>query len=219
MKLFNRIINFFKKDFLLKLASLFIAVILWFFVVIKGQTEITMNVPLELKYIPRGFGVESKSVSTVMVSIKGFEQIIKNLKPYDIKVSLDLSKAKRGMNVLYITHRDVMLPSSLTVTAIEPSTVRIRLDEIRSRKVSVLPEITGEPSGGYVIETVKVEPATVEIEGLRSQVDKLKYIKTEPISIDNLREDMTFTALLELPAGYVKINPEVVKVKIRLRRP
>ncbi len=218
MKLSNRVLNFLKKDFLLKLASFFIAVVLWFFVVIKGQTEVTMNVPLELKYIPRGFGVESKSVSTVMVSIKGFEQIIKNLKPYDIKVSLDLSKAKRGMNVLYITPRDVMLPSSLTVTAIEPSTVRIRLDEIRSKRVSVLPEITGEPSKGYSIETVKVEPATVEIEGLRSQVDKLRYIKTEPVSIDNIKEDMTFTALLELPAGNVKISPELVRVKIRLRR-
>mgnify|MGYP001774007188 CR=1 FL=1 len=218
MSLKRKILNFFRKDPLLKLASLVIAIILWFFVVIKGQTEITINVPLELRYIPKGLGVESKSTSTVALSIKGFEQIIKNLKPYDIKVSVDLSKAKRGVNLIYLSSKDVMLPSSLTVTAIEPSTVRIRLDEIRNKRVPVLAEITGEPKRGYVIETVRVEPDTVEIEGLRNQIERLRYIKTEPLSVDNLNENTTFTAMLETPAGSLRINPESVRVKILLRR-
>lgn len=218
MSRLQRLFNSFKKDIFLKIASLFIAIVLWFFVVIKGQTEITMSVPLELKYIPRGLGVESKSIAQVTVSVKGFEQIIKNLKPYDVKVSVDLSKAKKGMNVIYLSSKDVILPSSLTLTSIEPSSVKVRLDEIRVKKVSVVPEIIGEPEKGYIIETIRIEPSTVEIEGLRSQIEKLRYIKTEPLPLDNIKEDMTFTALLEPPAGYVRINPESVKVKVLLRR-
>lgn len=218
MSRLQRLFNSFKKDIFLKIASLFIAIVLWFFVVIKGQTEITMSVPLELKYIPRGLGVESKSIAQVNVSVKGFEQIIKNLKPYDVKVSVDLSKAKKGMNVIYLSSKDVILPSSLTLTSIEPSSVKVRLDEIRVKKVSVVPEIIGEPEKGYIIETIRIEPSTVEIEGLRSQIEKLRYIKTEPLPLDNIKADMTFTALLEPPAGYVRINPESVKVKVLLRR-
>lgn len=218
MSRLQRLFNSFKKDIFLKIASLFIAIVLWFFVVIKGQTEITMSVPLELKYIPRGLGVESKSIAQVNVSVKGFEQIIKNLKPYDVKVSVDLSKAKKGMNVIYLSSKDVILPSSLTLTSIEPSSVRVRLDEIRVKKVSVVPEIIGEPEKGYIIEKIRIEPSTVEIEGLRSQIEKLRYIKTEPLPLDNIKEDMTFTAMLEPPAGYVRINPESVKVKVLLRR-
>ncbi|MCX7793139.1 MAG: CdaR family protein [Thermodesulfovibrionales bacterium] len=218
MSKFHKFFDFFRKDLILKITSLFIAIVLWFFVVIKGQTEITMNVPLELKYIPRGLGVESKSVSQVTVGVKGFEQIIKNLKPYDVKVSVDLSKAKKGMNVIYLGSKDVSIPSSLTVTSIEPSSVRIRLDEIRVKRVSIIPELTGEPQRGYVISAVRVEPETVEIEGLRSHIEKMRYIKTEPLSIDGIKEDITFTALLEPPAGYVRINPESVKVKVIIRR-
>lgn len=218
MGFYEIVLNFFRKDLLLKLVSLIVAIMLWFFVVIKGQTEITLNVPLELKYIPKGLGVESKSTSSVSISIRGFEQIIKNLKPYDIKVSVDLSKAKKGVNLIDLSSKDVIVPSTLTVTAIEPSTVRIRLEEIRSKKVPVLPEIIGIPRKGYVIETIRVEPETVEVEGLRPHTDRLRYIKTEPISVDNLNESMTFTAMIEPPSGALKISPESVRVKILLRR-
>jgi len=217
MRGLQAILVFFKKDPFLKLTSLFIAIILWFFIVVKGQTEITISVPLELKYIPKGLGVESKSVSTVMVSVKGFEQIIKNLRPYDVKVSVDLSKAKRGMNVFYLSSRDVILPPSLTVTAIEPSSVRIRLDEVIVKKIPVRPELAGSPPRGYAIAGIKVEPPFVEVEGLRSQISKIKYIPTEQILLDNLSADSNPTVLLEPGINYIKLNPESVRVKIILR--
>lgn len=217
MKLSRKIMDFFRREPLLKVISLLAAIVLWFFVVVKGQTEITIDVPIELKYIPKGLGVESKSNNTIMVTVRGFEQIIKNLKPYDIKVSVDLSRAKRGINVIHLTPREVILPNSLTVTAINPNTIRIRLDEIMVKRIPIKAQISGFSANKQVAD-IRIEPSMVEIEGFKSRIWDLRYIKTEPISLEGVVEDTTFTVSLEPPAGEIRLNPETVKVKILLRR-
>jgi YbbR domain-containing protein len=112
----------------------------------------------------------------------------------------------------------VLLPPSLTVTAIEPSSVRIRLDEVIVKKIPVRPELAGSLPRGYAIAGIKVEPPFVEIEGLRSQISRIKYIPTEQILLDNLTVESSLTVLLEPGINYIKLNPESVRVKIILRR-
>ncbi len=217
MKPYHKALNLIKRDPLLKLASLLIAIVLWFFVVVKGQTEITINVPIELKYIPKGLGVENKSNNTVMVTVRGFEQIIKNLKPYDVKVSLDLSRAKRGVNIIYLSAKDVMLPPSLTVTAIEPQSIKLRLDEIVLRRVPVKAELSGLSPDQRIVGLI-IEPSTVEIEGFKSKIGRITYVKTEEISLEGITGERTIDVSLEPPPGYIRLNPETVRIKIHLRR-
>ncbi len=210
----DRVMN----NILLKLISLTIAISLWLIVVVKGQTEITLTVPVEFRNLPQGLGILSKSNSTVEVSIKGFEQIIKNMRPYDVKMSVDLSRVKKGSNTIYLTKESVRLPSSLTVSSIRPEYIKIVTEEIVRKRIPVKPFITGSPLKGYFIRDVRIEPSFIEIEGLKSQLSKLRYVSTEEVNIEGIDGDMSIIIKIDPGMGDIKLEPDSVRLKIILGR-
>ena len=80
----------------LKISAVLISVFLWFFVTSRGQSEIAFDIPLEFKNIPADIGIVNASVKTVSVTVRGHERPMKNLKVSDVKVYVDLGKAKKG---------------------------------------------------------------------------------------------------------------------------
>ena len=84
------------ENFGLKVTAVVMAIILWFFVISKGQSEISIDVPMELKNIPQGLESIKQGVKSVNVSLKGQDRILRNMKPSDVRVHVDLSKAKKG---------------------------------------------------------------------------------------------------------------------------
>ena len=139
---------------------------------------------------------------------------MKNLKASDVRVYVDLSKAKKGTDVFYINKDDVKLPYALSVMNISPSTVKIKLDETISRTFPVNPVLTGEPRIGYFVSSIKVEPKSVVIKGLKSDVLRLHILKTEPIyiadSISTMRQEVN------IDTGGVNVTPDVETVKVTI---
>ena len=58
----------------LKISAVLISVFLWFFVTSRGQSEITLDIPLEFKNIPADIGLVNTSVKTVSVTVRGHER-------------------------------------------------------------------------------------------------------------------------------------------------
>jgi len=202
----------------LKISAVLISVFLWFFVTSRGQSEIAFDIPLEFKNIPADVGIVNASVKTVSVTVRGHERPMKNLKVSDVRVYVDLSKAKKGIDVFYINKDDIKLPYALSVMNISPSTVKVKLDETFSRTLPVNPVLTGEPGKGYFVSSIKVEPKSVVVKGLKSDVLRLHMLKTEPLYI----ADSTSTTSQEvnIDTGGVNVTPdaEIVKVTINISR-
>jgi len=196
----------------LKISAVLISLFLWFFVTSRGQSEISFDVPLEFKNIPPDIGIANTSIKTVSVTVRGFERPMKNLKASDVRVYVDLSKAKKGEDVFYINKDDIKLPYALSVTNVTPSTVKVRLDATASRAVLVKPVLTGEPRNGFVVNSVKVEPQSVVIRGLMSDVRKLHSVSTEPLDITDSSE--TITQELNIDTGGIKVTPDIETVKV-----
>src|SRR3990172_1352110 len=91
----------------LKISAVLISVFLWFFVTSRGQSEISFEVPLEFKNIPADIGIVNTSVKTVSVTVRGHERPMKNLKASDVRVYVDLSKAKKGEEVFYVNKENI----------------------------------------------------------------------------------------------------------------
>jgi YbbR domain-containing protein len=83
----------------LKISAVLLSVFLWFFVTSRGQSEITLDIPLEFKNIPADIGLVNTSVKTVSVTVRGHERPMKNLKASDVKVYVDLGKARKGEDI------------------------------------------------------------------------------------------------------------------------
>lgn len=124
----NRLSKFITTNPWLKLSSLLLATLLWFFVVSEGRSVITMDVPVRFKNIPARLEVVD-SPKTISISIEGQERFLTKLRAEDIRVIINLSKAEAGETSFSLSADDVVLPNSFTVTKILPQTVKLQLKE------------------------------------------------------------------------------------------
>jgi len=196
----------------LKISAVLISLFLWFFVTSRGQSEISLDVPLQFKSIPADMGIVNTSVKTVSVTIRGHERPMKSLKASDVRVYIDLGKARRGEDVFNVNKDDIKLPYALSVTNVTPSTVKVKLVATASKTVPVKPVLTGEPRRGFFVGAVRVEPQSVVIRGLMSDVRKLHIINTEPLDITDSNGPITQD--LNIDTSGIKVTPDIETVKV-----
>ncbi|MEW6674430.1 MAG: CdaR family protein [Nitrospirota bacterium] len=197
----------------LKIVAVLLSIVLWFFVTSRGQSEMAMDVPLEFKNIPAGLEMVNQSVKVVSLNIKGQERLIKNIKQSDIRVYIDLSKAKKGEGIYYINKDNIKLPHAITVTNIIPSYVKAIIEETMTKTVKVRPVVVGSPKNGFYVKSIEAVPQVVIIEGVRSEVKKVNNIKTEPLDITGLNETFTQDLKLDITSMNIRTKTNDVKVK------
>jgi len=196
----------------LKISAVLLSSLLWFFVTSRGQSEMSLEITPEFKNVPVALGIVNSSVKTVVVTIRGQERLMKNVKPSDVRVFVDLGKAKKGEGTYYLNTNDIKLPYAMTVTNISPISLRIRLDETISKAVMVVPAITGAPEKGFYVKSVVVEPSSVVIQGLKNEVRKTNELRTEALDISGLKE--TSTQELNIDTSGINVKTEVNAVKV-----
>jgi len=206
--------NLLTKNLGLRISAILIALLLWYFVTSRGQSEMSIEAAVEFKNIPAGLGMVSTSSKSVVVNVKGQERLMKNIKSANIRVAVDLAKAKMGEGTFYIGKEDIKLPYAMTVTSVSPPSIKVRLDETASRAVVVTARITGAPEHGYVVRRVSVEPPNVTVQGLKSDIGRISELKTEELDISGARE--TIVRNIDINTAGVNMTPEVSSVKVRI---
>ncbi|MBF0338798.1 MAG: hypothetical protein HQL05_13335 [Nitrospirae bacterium] len=169
----------------LKAITLVLALLLWFFVTLKGQSDIILELPLEYKNIPKGFELVNSSSNFVNISVKGQERLIKNIDPKDVSIYVDLSKAKNGETIVHLSKENVKVPASVTVNKITPAHVVIHMEETIAKIVPVKVVIKGQPQRGFAVTDTIVSPEEITIEGYKRDLKNVSFIETQPINIRN----------------------------------
>ncbi len=210
------------KDFVttniwLKLSSLVIAIILWFFVILSGRSDVTIDIPVNFINLPPKLEVVDFP-QTVSISIEGQERMFKDLKKSNINAVIDLSEAKTGKSFFTISSDNIELPQMMTITNIDPETVSLKIEEQMSKSVTVKPDIVGTPEKGYAIVEVISSPDSVVIEGPKSLIRKIRRVKTEPIDINDINSDLIFKANLNLAHSSIRKSINKVDVNISVKK-
>lgn len=200
----------------LKIAAILLSIVLWFFVTSRGQSEMSIDVPLEFKNLPPGLELVNHVTKTVNLSIKGQERFIKNVSASNVRVSLNLSKAKKGEGTFYINREDIKLPRAITVTNITPPSVRLSVEETASKSVKVVPIIVGDPQRGFYLKSVEVYPQTIVIEGVRSEVAKVATLKTEPLDITGFNETVAQDLRVDITGRNIRTTIPDVRVSVEI---
>lgn len=200
----------------LKLLALLVSLFLWFFVTIKGQSEIIIELPIEFKNLPEGFQILSTSANDVQVKLKGDESVIKSLSKKDVSVFIDLSGKTGEDNVYYINKDNIKLPLSLSVNKITPPYVIVALEKTVQKILKVNPIVTGKPKEGYHIDGIKIFPQTVKLEGSEKAFKGMDAIDTEAIDITDLDSGIEQYIFLNFRGGGIHSQNEKVKVKVMI---
>jgi YbbR domain-containing protein len=206
--------KFFLENLGLKLTAVFLSIFLWIFVTSRGQSEISLDIPVEFKDIPPGLEIVSQSVRIIGLNMRGQERLLKRIKPSDISVSLDLSKAKPGESTYYINREDIRLPNAVTVSNINPSSVKVITEETLRKTVRVFPMVTGEPEKGFFVQFVSVIPPKIEIEGVMREISRISTLKTEPLDVTGINETFAQDLKLDMAGHNVRTKTSSVTVQV-----
>lgn len=123
----NKFVTFFKKNRILKIASLVIGISFWFIIVYKaGVVKINYSVPIEYRYIDSDMTIASSLPETINVTVSGNNNDITNLKKDDIKVVVDGSKFIVGDNFVTIESKNIQTPSYIELSNFTPKTVKTK---------------------------------------------------------------------------------------------
>jgi hypothetical protein len=204
----------------LKAAAVLLAVILWLFVVSKGQTEMALSVPIEYMNIPPGLEIAKHAVKSANLVLRAHESISRNIRQENVRVMVDVGRAKEGEGTFSLKKEDVKVPYAATVTKIDPSTVKVIFEETIAKRVAIRPVIAGTPENGYYIKSVETDPRDMVIEGAKSEIRKVSQIKTDPIDIAGFTEDLKQDVGLDISDTNIRSKTDKVEVRIRIgRRP
>jgi len=209
--------NLITENLTFKLISIVLAVFLWFFVTFKGQTETYVEVPIEFKGVPVGMEILKQNVKKINISISARERIIREIAQNNIRVIIDLSNAKLGENSMPITKSSIKIPRGAEILRIEPSIVKVYLDKKAQKMVPVRAVIVGNPEKGFIIRSIELDPSKINIEGAKKELDRIQIIKTEPIDIEGIKENISIQAKIDPEGKIFRSDKDTINVKIEIR--
>jgi len=178
-------------DAALKLASLGLAVGLWFVIAGKPTAERGLAVPVELRNVPRDLELTGDPVNTVDVRVRASPGLINSLDPGAIRATIDLAGALEGERIVQLSPEQIQAPQGFRVVKITPSLLTLNLERTVRKKVPVRPRVIGRPATGYEVAEITSDPKEVQISGPRSRVQEIESAFTEPVSVAGAETTVT----------------------------
>ena len=215
-------------DFVLRIVSIIIAVIIWFFLSITQYPTISRNianVPVTFSLDgtqaeEKGFSVLNKEdIDDIMVDveIKGMNYEIGGYTSSDLIATVDTSSVtKEGTYDLDIEVRSAHSADRVTITSITPATVSVSFDKITTKSVPVsvdAPLVTA--TEGFTLRETRIDPEEVTIEGPQNDINKISKAVVSVKKSAQLSENTTINT--EDITFYDDDDNRVVSEKVTLK--
>ena len=187
------------------LASVLFITGVWFSFARGWDTLTTLEVPLGFINRDSGMEIVNTSANNVRLELSGSSTLMRSLRPEQVNVRIDLSKASIGANTVPITKESIALPPGISLKKAEPTAVNVTLDTVLTKEVPVQVDWVGAVSEDLLITEVRIEPEMIEIIGGKEVLESVATIYTEPVSLDNLKDNGATTVRLALSPASLRI--------------
>lgn len=185
-------------------------------------TEVLTNVPLKTYYDTENLYV-SGVPEQVRIELSGPKSIIESTKRLrDFELALDLTDYEIGEHRVAITHNNF---SEKLDVSILPASIDVNIEEKVTTTKTVTPEFNDSAlAEGFQVENVTVAPREVKVTGSESDIEKIAFVRTALTSEDEINEETTATAAVQVLDGNlnkldVKVEPATVQVSISVKNP
>lgn len=201
-----------------KVLAVLVALVAWWYVQASDIDNATLRVEVEW-LMPQGMVTTEPLPSTVLVTVSGPRNALRRLREEELRMPVDVGGdgSTEGEHTIELEASDLRgLPTTVTGLDVRPPTLRFTLDEVDTRKVTVIPTVIGEPLEGWAVEEVRVDPGVVDVRGPRVRIETMISVETEPIDVSGLRHDRRFQVRLQLPRGVEVLGPSQVEARVDL---
>lgn len=216
----NKIRNFFVKNWTAKLISLAIAVIFSLFYKQSIIEERYLRVPFRV-LSPEGFVTVDNIPKNIKISLKGNRDDIYSIISDDINVYADFRdvteegsyeralKVERQGNALY------MSPLEINV---EPLKISVFYEEKKMKRLALEPVFIGIPAEGYELAGSFLTPGTITAMGPEKSLQRIKVLKTKPVSINGKTENFTTVVEIDNSDSFVDIQDRNIMLSVNIAR-
>ncbi|MBU1233033.1 MAG: hypothetical protein KKD01_07965 [Proteobacteria bacterium] len=196
------------KDYILRLVSLILAVVLWYFV--GGEDTVNKNVlvPVEVINMPRDLVISNQFKKVIEVSVSGPRRLVLDMGNLDISRQVDMSHATPGTMVIENSNDVIAVPRGVKVLRIQPESVILSLDKLIQKQFAVSPVTTGALAPDYILTEIRMEPASISITGPQTVLAQYDMLRTKVINIEGLRASTHVQVPLDLDAKLVDLIGE-----------
>lgn len=206
----------------LKLMSLGLAVLSWFFITEEGIEEMQLErVPVEV-VVPDGISVWNISHPHVKVKFTGQAGQLRTVRPADVKARyvVEESSPPEGLWGIDVDCKEGLyfaLPAGVKVTEVDPERIRVDLVREVEDRVKVEVQFVGRLKEGFEIAEVRIVPARVSVKGPEPTLRNLRVVQTLPINCDGRSESFTErTGIENIVKGHDLEIEETVELRVRI---
>jgi YbbR domain-containing protein len=175
-----------EKKLIAKIISIFLALVLWGYIYDSKTGRMKFEAQIEFINLPAQFIVTNPSIKILTVNIDGKKDYIKNIDIKTLRPTVNLENPKIDEEWVYqIGINRQQIPDSINIS-LSTDKVRLTVERQAQKRVRIMPVLKGELPDGYVAGRIKTVPDSVVITGARSLLEKISYINTDPIALDNV---------------------------------
>lgn len=203
-----------------KLASLLLAVLLWFAVVGEPELVTIQTIPVLFRNLPKNLLVGSDAPDQVRAELRGPSGKLTREYLSEVFVSVDLSGVNSpGTQTFTLSQSDFSLPQGVTFLRAVPSQVNLRFDRLSSKSVPVLIQVTGTVPSGYKLVQKTAKPDMLEVSGPETRVNGIQSAQTDPVNVNGLTQDadIKVNAYISEPRAQFT-SPPVVTVHLTIAK-
>lgn len=180
------------------------------------------TIPVELEVrgtVARGHEAGDPLIDPSTITISGIASQVESLEFARITVFLNNDRetiVTRPQPIIYNRQGRIVSSGGLDLST-EQVEVTIPVNEtagVAERLITV--SWSGEPAPGYRLLSVEVNPPSVLIEGLPTQLARINRVQTEVIDVTGLEETFQQQVVLDLPNGISLVEVEDIFVTIEI---
>lgn len=187
----------------LRVVSIMLAVILWFFVGWDGSESRIKDIEVPLRYhdIPDGYSISDR-VRTVNVRIEGNLELLAFLDRNAVTASLSLQELRAGKYRLPVHLEN---PDRVRVLSYSPQFVEFELFRMIERTLKPTLSLIGEMPDDISISDVKIEPEEVVVKGSEANVMAVRHAEAQAKP-----DDLLNFGTVELPVVLLGVDNEPI---------
>jgi len=203
------------------LISLLIVSGVWFSIS-RGLDAIkTFDIPVE--YANRNPAMEllNTSATSVRLYLRGSRALLRSIRPEQIRVRMDLSKAVTGTNTFAITNDHLSIPPGLSLKEVRPMVIDVNLDTRTKKTLPIQADWVGKLPSDLNLFRSKISPSEIELSGPKTILDSMSTLYTKSIPLNSLNSSGQTSAKVVIPSAFLKAesgSKEKVVVEYEIRK-
>ena len=205
-KIWKRIKEFvksiFMNNFLYKLLSLGIAVMIWLIIINVADPVTTRNFSgLEVNIINQSAITSINQVyevvegQTVDFTVRGKTSVIKNLNISDFSASADLSKLSPVFAADIVVKCDKAENIEINT---KNRMLIVKLEDVATKNMQVTVDTIGEVADGYYVDDFEVKPNIITVSGRKSKIERIDSVKVD-VDVSGAKKNFSSDAI---PVAY-----------------